>query len=58
MSDSMPTEPAVQRWLKSPFNGEAWPVPPDLRPEQYDYMVKVAKFQPIEAPKAKAKASR
>lgn len=30
MSDSSPTAPLR---LRSPFNGEAWPVPPDATPE-------------------------
>lgn len=34
MSDSTLTPP-LQRWLKSPFNGEAWPVPPDVNEAMY-----------------------
>jgi hypothetical protein len=49
MSDNTPTEP-LQRWLKSPFNGELWPVPPDLTVQQYDYMVNVAGFVPVDKP--------
>jgi len=56
MSDSTPIEPPT-RWLKSPFNGEAWPVPPTLTPQQYDHMVAAAGFVPIEAPQPK-KAKR
>lgn len=53
MSDPTPTEP--YRLLKSPFNGETWTVPPDMSPEMYDHMVKVAGFVPIES-KAPKKA--
>jgi hypothetical protein len=56
MSDNTPTEPFIQRWLKSPFNGELWPVHPELTVEQYDYMVKVG-FVPVDKPPAKAKPS-
>ena len=40
MSEPTPTEPLPTRWLKSPFNGEAWAVPPDLTPEMYRHMVR------------------
>ncbi len=56
MSDSTATEPLPQRWLKSPFNGEAWPVPPAVNAVMYDALIK-AGFQPIDD-KPKAKESR
>ena len=53
MSDNTNTAPLPQRWLKSPFNGELWPCPPDLTPAQYDYMVQVGGFIPVEPAKPK-----
>jgi hypothetical protein len=50
MSDSTTTEPL--RILKSPFNGEAWPVPPDMTPEMYDALI-TRGFKPIEPKKEK-----
>ena len=50
MSERTPIEPLPTRWLKSPFNGELWPVPPDLTPEMYDHMVHVAGFVPADTP--------
>lgn len=38
MSDSTPTPP--QRWLKSPFNGEPWPVPPTVDEAMYAALLK------------------
>jgi hypothetical protein len=57
MSDSTPTPlSTIQRWLKSPFNGERWPVPPDMTPAMYDAIVQRG-FEPIEEkPKRKDKA--
>ena len=55
MSEPTPIEPQPTRWLKSPFNGEAWPVPPELTREQYDYMVHSAGFVPIEPKPVKKK---
>ena len=51
MSDSTPTEPS--RLLRSPYNGEAWPVPPDMTPEMYDALIQRG-FTPI-AVKSKRK---
>lgn len=45
MSEPIPTEP--QRLLKSPFNGETWPVPPEVSAEMYEHLVRVAGFVPI-----------
>lgn len=55
MSDHTPTEPLPTRWLKSPFNGELWPVPADLTSEQYEYMVHSAGFVPFEPKPVKRK---
>ena len=38
MSEPTPTEP--YRQLKSPFNGEAWSVPPEVTPAMYDELIK------------------
>lgn len=37
--DSTPIEPG-QRFLRSPFNGELWPVPPEVTPDMYAELVK------------------
>lgn len=46
MSDNTPTE--LSRLLKSPFNGELWPVPPDMTPAMYDELIKRG-FTPVQA---------
>lgn len=47
MSDNTPTE--SPRLLRSPFNGEVWPVPPDLTEAQYAYMIRPdVGFVPVE----------
>lgn len=56
MSDSTDTEPS-QRWLRSPFNGQAWPVPPDVTPVMLDALIK-AGFQPVEDKPAKESRTR
>ena len=48
MSDSTPTDSQTPRRLKSPFNGEAWIVPPDVSPELYEELVKRG-YEPIPA---------
>jgi hypothetical protein len=44
MSDNTPTAPP--RLLRSPFNGQAWPVPPEVTPEMYEALIK-AGFTPM-----------
>lgn len=56
MSDSTPTAPPIPRVLKSPFNGEAWTVPPDVTDVMYDELVKRG-FEPISSPTTKRKGS-
>jgi hypothetical protein len=48
MSAPTSTEELPTRWLKSPFNGELWPVPASLTVDQYDHMVHVAGFVPVD----------
>lgn len=51
MSVNTPTAPSPpQRYLKSPFNGEAWPVPPELTPAMYEALLERG-FEEIPAPK-------
>jgi len=45
MSDKPFTEPP-QRLLKSPFNGETWPVPTGITPVMYEALLK-AGFEPV-----------
>ena len=44
MSEPTPTE--SPRLLRSPFNGEAWPVPPEVDAAMYDALLK-AGYTPI-----------
>lgn len=50
MSDHTPTE--SPRLLKSPFNNEVWPVPPDVNPTMYDALLK-AGFTEVKTKEAK-----
>ena len=52
MLDNTPIEP-LQRYLRSPFNGEKWPVPPDMSDEMYAELLKCG-FKEI-VPKAPRK---
>jgi hypothetical protein len=54
MSDSTPTVPS--RRLKSPFNGEEWPVPPEVNPVMYAALLQ-AGFTEIPAKKEKRAGS-
>jgi len=38
MSEATSTEPQLR--LRSPFNGEAWPVPPEVTPEMLEALLK------------------
>jgi hypothetical protein len=49
---SEPTRTTPLRLLRSPFNGEAWPVPPDMPTTMYDALVERG-FVPIEPKKEK-----
>lgn len=51
MSDSTTTAP-LPTMLRSPFNGAAWPVPPDAAPVMVEALIK-AGFVPIEPKKRK-----
>lgn len=50
MSDSTLTERASI--LRSPYNGEAWTVPPDVNDVMYQALLR-AGFTPIQPPKPK-----
>ena len=56
MSALTPTTPA-HRLLRSPFNGEAWPVPPDMPEDMYAALVERG-FVPIVPESKKAPRDR
>jgi hypothetical protein len=57
MSDSTRTSP-VQRYLKSPFNGEAWPVPPDVNAAMYAALLQAGFTEIPATPETTAKKEK